>query len=135
MLFKYDLAPQAVVHPPALAVTHARSDHARSDHARTIQILTALNQHNSCLLSETAIASNTNEAKTAVEFLKSLILQGKTVVGDAGFCHRDICETILSDHGEYLILVKANQLTASQRSHSSLRDSRRLFPLYQAQSV
>ena len=130
MLFKYDLAPQAVVHPPALAVTM----HAQSRFSQHL-ISTTVDQHNSCLLSETAIASNTNEAKTAVEFLKSLILQGKTVVGDAGFCHRDICETILSDHGEYLILVKANQLTASQRSHSSLRDSRRLFPLYQAQSV
>ena len=76
-----------------------------------MQILTALDQHTGCVLSETAIASDTNEAKTAVKFLKTLVLDGKTVVGDAAFCQRDICETILSGHGEYLILVKDNQPT------------------------
>ncbi|MGB4709370.1 MAG: ISAs1 family transposase [Fuerstiella sp.] len=83
----------------------------RSDHARKMQILTALDHHTGCVLSETAIASDTNEAKAAVEFLKTLVLEGKTVVGDTGFCLRDICETILSKHGEYLILVKDNQPT------------------------
>ena len=57
----------------------------RCDHARTMQILTALDQHAGCVLSETAITSDTNEAKTAVEFLKSLLLQCKTVVGDPRF--------------------------------------------------
>ena len=71
----------------------------------------ALDQHTGCVLSETAIASDTNEAKTAVEFLKTLVLEGKTVVGDAGFCQRDICETNLSGHVGYLILVKDNQPT------------------------
>ena len=49
----------------------------RSEHARTMQILTALDQHTGCVLSETSIASDTNEAKTALEFLKSLVLKEK----------------------------------------------------------
>ena len=76
-----------------------------------MQILTALDQHTGCVLSETVIASDTNEAKAAVEFLKTLVLEGKTVISIAGVCLRDICETILSKHGEYLILVKDNQPT------------------------
>lgn len=49
-----------------------------------MQILTTLDQQTGCVLSDTEITSNTNEAKTAVEFLK-------TVVGDADFCQRDNC--------------------------------------------
>ncbi|MCA9085966.1 MAG: ISAs1 family transposase [Planctomycetaceae bacterium] len=107
----------------------------RSDHNRTMQILTALDQHTGCVLSETAIAADTNEAKTAVEFLKSLVLEGKTVVGDAGFCQRDICETILSDHGEYLILVKDNQPTLHKEAIQAFVIPEGSSPLCQAQSV
>jgi len=72
----------------------------RSDHAHTMQILTAVDQqHTGCVLSETAIASDTNEARTAVAFFKTLILEEKTVVGDAGFCQLATCETILSRLG------------------------------------
>jgi hypothetical protein len=81
----------------------------RSEHARTMQIVAALDQHTGCVLSETQVAADTNEAKTAVEFLKGLVLQGKTVVGDAAYCQREICEAIVSEQGEYLILVKDNQ--------------------------
>ena len=107
----------------------------RSDHARTMQILTALDQHTGCVLSETAIASDTNEAKAAVEFLKTLVLQGKTVVGDAGFCQRDICETILSEHGEYLILVKDNQPTLHKEAIQAFVIPEGSSPLCQTQSA
>lgn len=83
----------------------------RSDHARTMQILAAHDQHTDCVLSEAAIVSDTNEAKTAVKFLKPPVLQGKTVVGDVGFCQRDICDTVLIKNGDYRILVKDNQQT------------------------
>ena len=49
--------------------------------------------------------------RTRAEFLKTLFLEGNTVVGDAGFSQRDICETILSGHREYLVLVKDSQPT------------------------
>ncbi len=107
----------------------------RSDHARTMQILTALDQHTGCVLSETAIAADTNEAKTAVEFLKALVLQGKTVVGDAGFCQRDICETILAEGGEYLILVKDNQPTLHKEAIQAFVIPEGFSPLGQEQSV
>ena len=51
----------------------------RSDHARTMQILAAVDQHTGCVLSEAQISADTNEAKTALVFLKGLVLQGKMV--------------------------------------------------------
>ena len=107
----------------------------RSEHARTMQILMALDQHTGCVLSEPSIASDTNEAKTAVEFLKALVLQGKTVVGDAGFCQRDICETILTEGGEYLILVKDNQPTLHKEAIQAFVIPEGFSPLGQTQSI
>lgn len=105
----------------------------RSDHARTMQILAALDQHTGCVLSETQVAADTNEAKTAIAFLKSLVLKGKTVVGDAGFCQRDICETIREEHGEYLILVKDNQPTLHKEAALAFVIPEGFSPLTQAQ--
>lgn len=107
----------------------------RSEHARTMQILAALDQHTGCVLSETQIASETNEAQTAIEFLKGLVLQGKTVVGDAAFCQRSICETIVSEHGEYLILVKDNQPTLHQAAMQAFVIPEGFSPLRQTQSL
>ena len=83
----------------------------RSDHRRIQQILAAIDQHTGCVLSETHIDEDTNEAKTTLRFLKRLVLQGKVVVGDADYCQRDVCETVLSEHSDYLALIKDNQPT------------------------
>jgi hypothetical protein len=61
------------------------------------------------LLSETQVAADTNEGKTALELLKGLILNGKTVVGNAWFFQREICNPILEQKGHYLFPVKDNQ--------------------------
>lgn len=37
------------------------------------------------------------------------MLKGKLIVGDAAYCHRDICQTIVDSDGDYLVTVKANQ--------------------------
>ena len=93
----------------------------RSEHHRTMQILAAPDQHTGCVLSETQIAAETNKATTAIKFLKGLILQGKTVVGDAAYCQREVCETILSEHGEYLIVVKDKQPTLLRKRQARKR--------------
>lgn len=74
-----------------------------------MQNLAALDQYTSCVLSETQVAAGTNEGKTALELLKGLILHGKTVVEDAAFCQREICDVILEQKGRYLFPVKDNQ--------------------------
>lgn len=107
----------------------------RSDHQRTMQILAALDQYTGGVLSETQVAADTNEAKTALEFLKHLVLEGKTVVGDAAFCQRDICETIVSEHGEYLILVKDNQPTLHNDATQAFVIPEGFSPLRQTQSA
>ena len=63
------------------------------------------------MLSQTRVAAETNEAKTALTLLKSLVLGGKVVVGDAMFCQRDVCERILDSGGDYFVVVKDNQPT------------------------
>ncbi len=87
------------------------------------------------MLTETRIASDTNEAKTAVEFRKTLVLRGKTVVGDAGFCHRDICDTILERDVEYLILVKDNQPTLHREAIQAFVIPEGFSPLRQTQGA
>ena len=66
----------------------------RSDHTRTMRILLALDQHTGRVLSKAQTDADTNEAKTALTFLKGFVLKGKTVVGDVAFCQRDICEQV-----------------------------------------
>ena len=53
----------------------------------------------------------TNEHKAALELLRTLVLKGNVVVGDAIFCQREVCEEILQNEGEYLFAVKDNQPT------------------------
>ena len=53
--------------------------------------------------------TTTNEAKTAVDILKTIILKGRLVTGDAMFCQRELCEQIVDSGGDYLFVVKDNQ--------------------------
>lgn len=53
--------------------------------------------------------AKTNEHKAALELLKTIVLEGRVIVGDAMFCQRDLCEQIVEDGGDYLFPVKENQ--------------------------
>jgi hypothetical protein len=55
------------------------------------------------------VDGKTNEHKAALQLLGILPLQGKVVTGDAMFCQRDVCETVLQGGGDYLWTVKDNQ--------------------------
>lgn len=76
---------------------------------RARQVITLMDNATGRIREEIAVSLETNENKTAVELLKSLLLQGKLVVADAGFCQRDFCEAVQKQEGEYLVLVKDNQ--------------------------
>lgn len=76
---------------------------------RARQVITLMDNATGRIREEIAVSLETNENKTAVELLKSLLLKGKLVVADAGFCQRDFCEAVREQEGEYLVLVKDNQ--------------------------
>ena len=61
------------------------------------------------VLSQQAVPSTTNEAKTAAEILKTIVVKGRLVTGDAMFCQRELCEEIVDSGDDYLFVVKVNQ--------------------------
>lgn len=78
-------------------------------HERNVQLLALLDRATGGVLSQQAVAPTTNEAKTALELLKTIVLQGRLVTGDAAFCQRELCEEIVDSGGDYLFVVKDNQ--------------------------
>jgi hypothetical protein len=74
-------------------------------------------------LAQTAVDPATNEAKAVLPLLRSLVLEGKVVTGDAIFCQREICEEILADGGDYLFIVKDNQPALLEALTTLLPDS------------
>lgn len=61
------------------------------------------------VLAQLRVDSKTNEHKAALRLLGILPLAGKVVVGDAMFCQRDVAEHIVTQGGDYVLLVKDNQ--------------------------
>lgn len=78
-------------------------------HERNVQLLSLLDQATGGVLSQQAVPPTTNEAKTAVDILKTILLKGRLVTGDAMFCQRELCEQIVDSGGDYLFVVKDNQ--------------------------
>ena len=80
-----------------------------AEHGRSIQLLSLFDNHTGCVLSQMQVPTDTNEAKAAIPILKSLVLEGRVVTGDAMFAQPDICRQIVDSDGDYLIVVKDNQ--------------------------
>ena len=83
-------------------------------HGRAIHLLSLLDQKTGCVLQQWAVPSETNEAKAALPVLRTLVLEGRVVTGDAMFCQKDVCQTILDSGGDYFVVVKDNQPTLQQ---------------------
>jgi len=98
-------------------------------HQRAIHLLSAFDHHSGCVLSQTEVDHKTNEAKTAISFLKTLVLEGKVIVGDAMFCQREVCREILDSGGDYLFVVKDNQPTLLREIASAFADTKAFSPL------
>lgn len=77
--------------------------------ARAVHLLAAVDHRTGCVLSQCRVDEKTNEHKAALPLLRSLILNGRVVVGDAMFCQREVCEVVLQKGGDYLFSVKDNQ--------------------------
>jgi hypothetical protein len=78
-------------------------------HQRNVHLLSLLDQATGGVLSQQAVPPTTNEAKTAVDILKTIVLKGRLVTGDAMFCQRELCDQIVDSGGDYLFVVKDNQ--------------------------
>jgi len=80
-------------------------------HERAVQLLSAFDHQTGYVLSQTRVDPKTNEAKTAFELFKTLVLKGQVIVGDAMFCQRDICQALVDSDSDYFFVVKENQPT------------------------
>jgi DDE family transposase len=77
--------------------------------SKAVHLLAAVDHRTGCVLSQSRVDEKTNEHKGALELLKTLVLQGRVVLGDAAFCQRDVCQQILQAGGDYFLAVKENQ--------------------------
>lgn len=73
---------------------------------RAVHLLAAVEHKTGCVLSQCCVDAKTNEHKAALDLLKTMVLKGKVIMGDAMFCQRDLCEQIVEDGGEYCFPVK-----------------------------
>jgi hypothetical protein len=61
------------------------------------------------VLTQVKVDAKTNEHKAALQLLGVLPVRGCIVTGDAIFCQRDLCETIVDKGGDYVFFAKDNQ--------------------------
>jgi hypothetical protein len=83
-------------------------------HERAVHLLALLDQRTGCVLSQTRVDAKTNEHKAALDLLKTLVLEGRVITGDAMFCQREICQEIRDRGGHYFFVVKDNQPTLKE---------------------
>lgn len=83
-------------------------------HERAVHLLALLDQRTGCVLSQTRVDAKTNEHKAALELLKTLVLKGRVITGDAMFCQREVCQEIRDRGGHYFFTVKDNQPTLKE---------------------
>lgn len=78
-------------------------------HQRSIHLLALFDHRTGGVLRQLAMPPTTNEHKAAMTLLKTIILKGKVITGDAIFCQRDLCQQVIDDGGDYFFAVKDNQ--------------------------
>jgi hypothetical protein len=61
------------------------------------------------VLAQLRVDAKTNEHKAALQLLGILPVKGNIFTGDALFCQRDVCATIITGGGDYVFTVKDNQ--------------------------
>jgi hypothetical protein len=76
-----------------------------------VHLLSLVVHGSGVVLAQSVVDEKTNEHKGALELLEKVLLKDVVVVGDAAFCHRDLCRKILKAEGHYVLAVKENQPT------------------------
>jgi hypothetical protein len=95
--------------PQAVAIDGKSLCNTLVAHQRNVHLLSLFDQASGSVLSQQAVPSTTNEAKTAMDLLKTIVLKGRLITGDAMFCQREVCQEIVNSGGDYLFVVKDNQ--------------------------
>ena len=95
----------------AVAIDGKSSRGSGTADSPAVHLLSALDQRTGCVLSQARVPAETNEHKVALALLKSMVLRGRVITGDAAFCQRDLCGQVVGDGGHYLIKVDENQPT------------------------
>ncbi|OWK41147.1 ISAs1 family transposase [Fimbriiglobus ruber] len=86
-----------------------------------VHLLAAYAPQASAVIAQLRVDATTNEHKAALRLLGVLPpLKGAVVTADAMFTHRDVCEQVLANGGDYILYAKDNQTTLE-------RDLRDLF--------
>lgn len=95
--------------PQAVAMDGKSLCNTLAAHERNVHLLSLFDQATGSVLSQQAVPPTTNEAKTAMALLKTIVLKGRLITGDAMFCQREVCQEIVDSGGDYLFVVKDNQ--------------------------
>lgn len=98
-------------------------------HQRTLHLLSAFDHKTGYVLSQLKRPPETNEHKAALSLLKTLVLKGKVIIGDAMFCQRDVCEQVIDSGGDYFVVVKKNQETLHREIALAFGDGKVFSPL------
>lgn len=77
--------------------------------APAVHLLAAVDHRTGQVLQQCRVSDKTNEHKAALELLKTFCVRGRIIVGDAIFCQRDVCQTIIDSGGDDVFAVKDNQ--------------------------
>ena len=99
-----------------------------ASHGRSVHLLSVLDQRTGFVLSQQEVDSKTNEHKGALQLLKTIVLKGRLVTGDAMFCQRDLCQQVVDDGGHYFFVVKDNQPSLKEAIAADFRPG--FSPLY-----
>jgi hypothetical protein len=94
---------------------------ALGEHGQLIHLLSLLDQQTGFVLRQAEVPGKTNEHNAALELLKTLVLKGRLITGDALFCQRDLCQQIVDDDGHYFFMVKDNQPELKQAIAAEFR--------------
>jgi hypothetical protein len=76
-----------------------------------VHLLAARDQQTGCVRSQARVPADTDEHKAALTPLRSMVLHGRVITGDAAFCQRDLGRQVVDAGGHYLIKVDDNQPT------------------------
>ncbi len=83
-------------------------------HHRAVHLLSLFDQRLGGVLSQQRVDEKTNEHKAALELLQTIVLTDTVITGDALFCQREVCQTIIDSGGDYFVVVKENQPNLQQ---------------------
>jgi DDE_Tnp_1-associated len=81
---------------------------------KAVHLLSLMAHESGLTLTQTTVPNGveekaTNEHRTALRLLESLVLKGRLITGDAMSCQRDVCQKVIDRQGHYLFFVKDNQ--------------------------